>query len=353
MNIKSISISPSNSVQKSTVRLGILSTAGITRGAIINPSKHLNSIKVCAIASRKPLRAMVFAKRNKIPTYYGNYEELLEDPNIDAIYNPLPNSLHMKWSIKALRAGKHVLCEKPFASNEEEAHKMKKVAEETGKLLIEAFHIRYHPLLNTIKKFLDDGAIGPIQDIYAKFCINLNPKKYNIRLDGDLAGGGVMDVGCYCISLLRMLGGSEPSVVSAHAKTEYKDSRIDTYLHGDLQFPNEIKASLDCSLITNNGGSKLLVKGTKGTLVCNNPFSSTGSDFIIDLNDGTSKTTKVKTRSHETTYYYQLESFANHIISQDYKTNPPITDVDDAIGNMRVIDALYTKAGLTPRMKYE
>src|SRR4029079_12268589 len=146
------------------------------------------------------------------------YEALVHDPEIDAVYNPLPNSLHYEWTIKALQAGKHVLCEKPLASNAREAAEMARVAAETGRVLMEAFHYRYHPLALRVQEILRGGEIGAVRELEADFFIPLFLSPNNIRFRYDLAGGGTMDTGCYCINLLRWAAGSEPQVVHAEAR---------------------------------------------------------------------------------------------------------------------------------------
>jgi predicted dehydrogenase len=172
--------------------------------ALTNPAKSVPEAQILAIAARDPKRAHALAKKHHIPRVHPTYRSLLADDDIDAIYNPLPNSLHAEWTIRALKAGKHVLCEKPLASNAAEAEEMAKVAAETGLVLSEAFAYRYHPLTTRIKQILAGGQLGQIKQMEAEFSFLL-PSPNNIRFNYELAGGALMDCGCYPVSLLRYL----------------------------------------------------------------------------------------------------------------------------------------------------
>jgi len=324
-----------------TLRIGILSTARISNGAVISPARHIPNVKIVAIASRNRWRAVKYALTHGIRKAYGSYEALLADPEIDAIYNPLPNSMHAEWSIKAMQAGKHVLCEKPVASNAREAMKMQDIAKQTGKVCAEAFHIRYHPFAKRLKDIIRSGELGEIKTAYAAFCINVTDKK-NIRRRPELAGGGVMDVGCYCISILRLVAGTEPKVATAVA--EVIDQNIDKSMHGELSFPNGITAWLDCTLLTEHGKSALKVEGTRGTISCNSPFDSHGNTLDIII-DGIPRKETIRTEGFNTTYYYQLLAFRDAIFNGAKME----TDIADGIANMKVIDALYSYSGMKPR----
>src|SRR5689334_10727995 len=191
------------------IRIGVLGAAAIVPSALTGPAREVPEVQVTALAARDPKRAEAFARKHRIPKVHRTYDDLLADPQIDAIYNPLPNGLHAEWTIKALRAGKHVLCEKPFSSNANEAEKMAAAAKETGRVLSEAFAYRYHPLTTHMKDLLANGALGRIQSIEARFCFLL-PAPSNIRYNYALAGGALMDAGCYPLSLVRFLIGLEP-----------------------------------------------------------------------------------------------------------------------------------------------
>src|SRR5262245_29732742 len=185
--------------------------------ALTNPARAIPDVQVTAIAARDPKRAERFARRHGIPRVHQNYDALLADPDIDAIYNPLPNSLHAEWTIRALREGKHVLCEKPFASNTREAEEMAETARETGLILSAAFAYRYHPLTARVKEIISSGEIGKLRHIETQFCFLL-PSPKNIRFNYQLAGGALMDCGCYPVSLIRHLAEAEPIVERAEAR---------------------------------------------------------------------------------------------------------------------------------------
>src|SRR6266508_746634 len=183
-------------ITSSPIRIGILGAAAIVPTALTNPARRVHDAQILAIAARDPKRAYVLAKKHGIPRVHQTYAALLADQDIDAIYNPLPNSLHAEWTIRALKAGKHVLCEKPFASNAQEAEEMATVARETGLVLSEAFAYRYHPLTTRVKEIISSGELGKIKHIEAQFCFLL-PSPNNIRFRYELAGGALMDCGCY------------------------------------------------------------------------------------------------------------------------------------------------------------
>jgi predicted dehydrogenase len=192
-----------------TVRIGILGAARIAPGALIQPARAVPEALVVTIAARHFPRARAFATRHGIPRVHETYQAVLDDSEVDAIYNPLPNSLHGEWTIRALRAGKHVLCEKPLASNAEEAQRMAAAAEDSGRVLVEAFHYRYHPLALRMKGIVDSGELGEVCHLEAHFCVPLiNPR--DIRYRYELAGGATMDLGCYCINLIRYLAVLNP-----------------------------------------------------------------------------------------------------------------------------------------------
>src|ERR1041384_889317 len=195
----------------SPVRIGVLGAAAIVPEALTHPARNMPEAQIVAIAARDPKRAEAFARKHHISRVHQTYSDLLDDPDIDAIYNPLPNSLHAEWTIRALKAGKHVLCEKPFASNAREAEEMAKVAQETGLILSEAFAYRYHPLTKRVKEIIASGELGKIQHIDAQFCFLL-PSTNNIRFKYELAGGALMDCGCYPVSLIRHVAEAEPPV---------------------------------------------------------------------------------------------------------------------------------------------
>jgi predicted dehydrogenase len=324
----------------SPIRLGILGAAAIVPMALTWPAKKVPEIQVTAVAARDPQRAEKFARKNHIPRVHKTYQDLFEDPEIDAIYNPLPNGLHAEWTIKALRAGKHVLCEKPFSSNAKEAIEMANAAKETGKVLYEAFAYRTHPLTAHMKQVMHNGEIGKIQKIEARFGF-LNPNLSNIRYRYDLAGGAQMDAGCYPVSMVRFLMGEEPTVIAAKAKLV--KPQVDSRMESQLRFPAGAEARVVCDMLSPRlFDSYLKVHGDGGEMTVISPFQPHLFHLI------TVRNAKGVTRGQvkgENAYVSQLRTFANAIRSgSPFNTNP-----EDAINNMKVIDAIYEKAGLQLR----
>jgi len=322
------------------IRIGILGAAAIVPGAITGPVQSVPEVQVTAIAARDPKRAEIFAGRHHIPHVHKTYDDLLSDPDIDAIYNPLPNGLHAEWTIRALRAGKHVLCEKPFASNAKEAMEMAKAAQETGKVLSEGFAYRYHPLAARMKAVMTSGEIGKIQRIEASFGFLL-PTLSNIRYHYDLAGGSLMDAGCYPISLVRFLAGAEPTVTYAKARTI--KPQVDSRVEADLYFPNDIKAHIVCDMLSPKlFDSFVKIQGDAGEMKVLNPYHPHWFHWMMLR---TSKGTQRGQITGDNVYALQLRAFAKAIREGTSLS----TDANDAVNNMRVIDAVYEKAGLALR----
>jgi predicted dehydrogenase len=323
-----------------SIRIGVLGAASIVPLALTNPAKSVPEVQVLAIASRDPKRAYRFAKKHHIPRVHQTYSAMLADQDIDAIYNPLPNSLHAEWTIKALKAGKHVLCEKPFASNVEEAEAMARVARETGLVLSEAFAYRYHPLAARIKQIIAGGEIGKIKHLEAEFSFLL-PSPNNIRFQYDLSGGALMDCGCYPVSLVRYLAGAEPRV--EHAEARIFHPQVDQKMSADLSFEDGRTARVICGMLSPKLFTSILkVEGDAGSLRVLSPFQPhVFHRLTIKRNDGTVK----EQVPGENSYTLQLRAFVK-AIRRGTRLN---TDPTDAIGNMRLIDAIYEKAGLKKR----
>jgi predicted dehydrogenase len=226
------------------LRIGILGAARIAPYALIRPARSMPEVQIAAIAARDPDRARRFARKHGIPKVHNSYAALIEDSNIDAVYNALPNSLHAVWTLRALQAGKHVLCEKPMASNAHEAARMAEAAQAAGRLLVEAFHYRYHPLALRMKEIIDSGELGHLAHFEASFCV-LIPDPGNIRFRYDCAGGSTMDVGCYAINLLRYLAAAEPEVTQATARL--LTAQIDRYMEADFRFPSGATGRFRCA----------------------------------------------------------------------------------------------------------
>ena len=323
------------------IRIGILGCARIAKAALIDVAPFVPEIEVTAVASRNPDRAGAFARAHGTPMAYGSYEALLADADIDAVYNPLPNSLHAQWSIRALEAGKAVLCEKPLASNADDARRMADASRASGRPLVEAFHYRYHPLGMFIADLARLGRLGAIRRVHADLSIPvaLVPAD-DIRFQGDLAGGAMMDVGAYCMNALRLVTGEEPKIHEAVA-TQFTPA-VDGAMQAQMSFPSGAVGSLQCSLIATELRSSLTVEGDGGRLQVNNPFlPQLGHGLALEIDGARTEHTFERTP----TYVFQAREFAKVVLGgMDIRTT-----ADDGIANMTAIDAVYRAAGLSPR----
>lgn len=331
-------------LSRQPLRIGTLGAARITPNALLRPALQVADVTVAAVAARDRAKAQAFAAQHGIPQVYDSYAALLADPTIDAIYNPLPNNLHAEWTIRALEAGKHVLCEKPLAANAAEAERMTETAEQTGLVLMEAFHTVYHPLATRMKAIIDSGELGQIRHIDVQFC-TLMWRWWDIRLRYELAGGATMDLGCYAIRLLRFLTNAEPEVVRAQAQTSAP--QLDRWMHADLRFPNAITGSFTCAFWS----TKLIritarVIGEAGEMYVLNPILP---QLYHRLQVRTGAGSRTERHPGDSTYTYQLRAFVAAVQGKA----PLLTDGRDGVANMRVIDAVYAKAGLKPRAKEE
>ena len=322
------------------IRIGALGAARITPKALIQPARQIVGIEVCAVAARNPERARQFARQHAIPTVHETYAALINDPTLDAIYNPLPNSLHHPWTMRALRAGKHVLCEKPLAANAAEAQEMEEAANETGLVLMEAFHNLYHPLTQQIKAVVAIVGLGKIQHVEAHFNMPI-PKFNDIRLDYGLAGGAAMDVGCYPIGLLRYLLGEEPTVVSA--KAGRVTGQIDQQMQARLHFPSGTTGVMSCALFLPwRINISLKIAGSKGYVRAINPWLPQYFNWLIVQTETQRISRWVRAKP---TYTYQLEAFVKAVNGE--KAN--LSNGAFGVQNMQVIDSIYQAAGLEMR----
>jgi len=249
-----------------TVKWGVLSTADINR-RVLPGAKSSPKVELVAVGSRDKAKADAFAKHWEIPRAYGSYEELLDDPEVEALYIPLPNTLHVEWSIKAMEAGKHVLCEKPFDRNPENVARAFDASERTGRLLTEAFMYRHSSQTKKLQELVADGAIGELRLIRSCFSYSLYDAD-NIRLRTEVEGGALMDVGCYCVSGSRLLAG-EPERV--HAEAWYGPTGTDWVFTGVLHFPNDVLATFDCGTALPNR-DELEAIGSEGSLFLDDPW---------------------------------------------------------------------------------
>jgi len=321
----------------STVRWGILSTARHGEKTMIPAFRQARDTEVVAIASRDAQRARAYAQQHNIPVSYGSYEALLDDPDIDAIYIPLPNNMHKEWAIKAAQAGKHVLCEKPIALNAAEAEEMVAAFAEAGRVLAETFQWRHHPQAHAVRELIEDGTIGEVRFIDAGFSF-LIAREADIRLDPALGGGSLYDVGCYPVSLARFMVQDEPLAVTAQA--HWTDRGVDDRMVATLEFPNGVLAHINC------GFSLPLrryyeVVGSLGSLYANRAYNPLGerSSEIVRYGDDRMMIETVQL-DPANSYALMVEDFNRAVTGEA----PPRFPAEDAVKNMRVIDALYRSA---------
>lgn len=317
----------------STIKWGILSTAKIARLHVIPGMQQSEHGELYAIASRDLARAQQVASDYAIPQAHGSYEDLLADPEVQAVYIPLPNHLHVPWSMKAAEAGKHVLCEKPLALNADEAAKLVTFCNDKGVVFMEAFMYRMHPQWQLAKQYVQDGKIGDLKAIQAFFSYtNLAPD--NIRNRSDIeGGGGLMDIGCYPISVSRFIFDAEPQRVSALV-TRHPEWKVDILTSGMMAFERGHAAFTCATQLTPY--QRVNIFGATGRLELEIPFNAP-EDRPTKLYYETE--TGVKTITIETCHQYQAEIdlFSKAILDGTAPPTPP----EDAIANMKVIDAMF------------
>jgi predicted dehydrogenase len=322
------------------LRIGVLGAARIAPLALINPAKQNSEVVVAAVAARDASRADAFAAKHDIPRVHESYEALIADPDLDAVYNPLPNGLHGRWTRAALAAGKHVLCEKPFTANAAEAREIADLAAQSDRVVMEAFHYRYHPLALRVEEIIASGELGKLERVEAALCFPL-PKFSDIRYNYFLAGGATMDAGCYAVHMVRTFGGETPEVVSAQAKL--RDPQVDRAMTAELRFGGGHTGRVRCSMWS----SRLLeisahVVGDRGELRVLNPVTP---QFFHRLSVRSTDGKRVERFSRRASYAYQLDAFAAAVLrGEPVKTTP-----EGAVENMTVIDGIYRAAGLPLR----
>jgi predicted dehydrogenase len=312
------------------LRLGLLSTADINR-KLLGGVRAAAGVKAVAVASRDEARAEAFAAEHGLGRAHGSYEALLADPDVDAVYIPLPNSLHVPWSIRALRAGKHVLCEKPLTRRPEDAQAAFDAAENAGRVLAEAFMWRHHEQARRLRVLVRDRVVGHLRLIRAAFSFDLR-RQGDVRLQRSLDGGGLMDVGCYCVSAMRLLAG-EPERVSGRQVIGGED--VDVRFAATLTFPGAVLGAFDCGLDV-VPRSELEVIGDAGSLFLADPWHSVHTAIEVRRPDGT----EVIEIPPADPYACELEDFAAAVRGE----RPHPFGRDDAVGQARAIAALYRSA---------
>ncbi|OBJ00981.1 oxidoreductase [Mycobacterium alsense] len=320
-----------------SVRIGILGAARIAPAALIKPAKENDEVVVAAVAARDVSNAEVFAAKNGIPRVHDSYEALLDDPDLDAVYNPLPTALHGRWTRAALDAGKHVLCEKPLTANAAEARDVAELAAKADRVVMEAFHYRYHPFASRVEEIIASGELGELQRVEANWCFWM-PKFSTNRYNYSLGGGALMDLGCYAVDMVRTFGGSTPEVISARAKL--RGAEIDRAMTAELRFAGGHTGRVRCSIWSSAPPRfTASVVGDRGELRLNPLFPF--QRFSVRSADGK----RVENFGARPTYAYQLDAFAAAVL----RGGPVKTGPDDALETMSVIDAIYRAAGLPLR----
>ena len=292
---------------------------------------------VSAVAARDGARARAFAGKHGIGRVYDSYEALIADPEVDAVYNPLPNGLHGRWTRAALQAGKHVLCEKPFTANAAEAREIAELAADSDRVVMEGFHYRYHPFAARVEEIIASGELGALERVEAASCFWL-PKFSDIRYDYSLAGGSLMDLGCYAVDMVRTFGGSTPEVVSAQAKL--RGGQLDRAMTAELRFAGGHTGRVRCSMWSSAPPHfTARVIGDRGELRLHPliPFQR------LAVRSAGRK--RVENFTMRPTYAYQLAAFAAAVL----RGQPVKTTAHDAVENMTVIDGIYRAAGLALR----
>lgn len=324
------------------VKWGILGNATIARMCMIPAIQKSYNGVVHALATRSPAQAAQVAAENKIQHVVDNYETLLNDPTIDAIYNPLPNHLHHPWTLKALRSGKHVLCEKPMACNEDEAREMALTAAESGRMLMEAFSYRFHPRSQRIKQMISEGLIGKPRLVRSSFCFHIGEELLsrcdNCRMKPEMGGGALLDVGCYGVSLARWLLDAEPIQVQAQAV--YHPSEVDVHTVGLLRFPGDVLATLEASFITALQQTYTVI-GTQGAIeLPHDAFIPWEKDVAFTVRDRNEERGREYITKGVDGYQLMVEHFADAI----HKGTALAFSPEESIRNMQVLDALVKAA---------
>jgi predicted dehydrogenase len=321
------------------LRIGVLGAARITRDALIKPARRVEGVDVVAIAARDSQRAKEAAAKHSIPNVLESYEAMLADPEIDAVYIPLPNGLHGRWTLAAIDAGKHVLCEKPFTANADEARRVAKAAKSSRVVVMEAHHSSHHPQTKRAAEIVQGGMLGELESAEAAFIVPMPPSG-DIRWNLGLAGGSLMDLGCYPVRWLRDVLGVAPTVMAAAASDR---NGIDASMDARLDYagvPGRVRAAMWTNPPMLIGAE---VRGRAGVMKVRMPFQPQIKGKISV--DGPGLRLREKGDKHAS-YAYQLEAFRDAVVAG----GPNLTDSAAAIETMQTIDDIYRAAGMDVRL---
>jgi predicted dehydrogenase len=325
------------------LRVGILGAARIAELAIVKPA-HATGTRLVMVAARDRRRAEAFAAQYGVERATDSYAAVLGDPEVEVVYNPLPNAMHGPWNLAAVQAGKHVLSEKPFASTAEEAAEVRDAAQKAGVTVVEGFHYLFHPVMRRLFALLGSGELGELQRVDALIAMP-EPDDGDPRWSFDLAGGALMDLGCYGLHAHRALGrwtGGEPELVDARAKERAGAPGVDEWLEADLRFPSGATGAARCSMVHPRFEMTLRVEGSRGEATVMD-FVQPHKDDRVVVRTGAGETTeRLGVRS---SYIYQLEE-----LIQALRGGAPMpTGPDDAVATAQLIDQCYRAAGLPLR----
>ena len=322
------------------IGFGILGAAKIAPRALIDPCADNHRASVISIAARDRARAERFAEKHGIPAVHSDYPGVIRDPEVQAVYNPLPISHHHRFTLEALAAGKHVLCEKSFSANAAQAEEMAHAARESGLVLMDAFHYRYHPVFRRAREVVASGHLGPVRNIEAAFHVPIKDPG-DIRMNYETGGGVTMDIGCYPLSWVRHITGEEPEVIDARA--EIGPPHVDVFLEARLRLPGGAEARISGDMRPDTKvRMELQVEGERGKMIVENPLApQMGHRILLDIEGEASE----EELDRRTSYAYQLDAF----IAAVEEGEPLATDAEDAVKQMRLVDRCYEAAGLPLR----
>jgi predicted dehydrogenase len=319
-----------------TLRIGVLGASRIAESAIAGPAHELGH-RLAAVAARDPQRAREFAEKHGVERVLASYDEVINDPEVDAVYNPLANSLHAPWNLAAIAAGKPVLTEKPYARDRAEAERVAHAADAAGITVMEGFHYLFHPATRRALELAADGTLGELVHVEVRMAMPA-PADSDPRWSFDLAGGALMDLGCYGLHVMRRLG--HPSVVRAHA--EQRSPGVDAWCDVELAFPGGVTGLSANSMVADDRMFTLRIVGSRGDVLVHN-FVKPHDDDRLTIRTPTGTT--VERMGTRPSYTYQLEAFAAHVLNGA----PLPIDSADAVENMAYVDAAYRAAGMSPR----
>jgi len=321
------------------LRIGALGAARIVKGALLTPTHQMTGVEVTAIAARDRARASAYAATSGIRHVHQSYDALLADPDVDAVYVPLPAALHAEWTIASVEAGKHVLCEKPFTSNAAAAQRVADETSASDRVVMEAYHSHFHPLYGRLREIIASGEIGRARSARAAFCVPIAPGR-DIRWNPDLGGGGLLDVGYYPVRALTELFGIAPAVTDARAWPRGDiDRRMEATMRWDSGMTGQIVSSIWSRSLISMG---LSVWGDEGTMRVSFPYHpQMGTRITVKAAHG-SRRERTEQRS---TYSYQLEAFRDAVRGTIAVETTPAA----AVQQIRTLDEIYTAAGMSPR----